>query len=137
MNTCTAGSRTIVLEDYAENDLVRIAGKSNRRYLDHRRCCLDSGKKSPPNTNSFCYGFKSAIGEKYSCQYHRRQHDHSSRTLHESVQKITGEQVGVIFSPKRSGGYVKRARQAAERTGVELVMREVRNPRQTISNWPP
>lgn len=36
----------------------------------------------------------------------------------------------MVFSHARSGPYVKRARQAAERAGIELVLREVHNPRQ-------
>ncbi len=133
MSTCTAGSRTIVLEDYAENDLVRIAReeqpaviltigdaaltavKKVRRIpiVSVMALNLPSGKNIPANVT----GVSMTIApERYMTLF----------------KKLRVNRVGVIFSPKRSGGYVKRARLAAERTGVELVVREVRNPRQAM-----
>ncbi len=45
---------------------------------------------------------------------------------------IGAKQVGVLFDPNRTGGYFRRAQQAARKVGVELVGREVRNPRETV-----
>lgn len=41
--------------------------------------------------------------------------------------------IGVIHDPVRSGWYLRSARQAAEKMGFELVVREVSSPRETLN----
>ena len=44
---------------------------------------------------------------------------------------IGKSRIGVLYDPNRSAGYLKRAHEAAHRLGIDLVLREVRNPRDT------
>ena len=43
------------------------------------------------------------------------------------------KRVGVLYDPARTGWYMKRAKSAAENSDVELVTREVSNPRDVLS----
>lgn len=51
----------------------------------------------------------------------------------ELCQSLGARRVGVIHDPSRTGHYLKRARQAAKALGIELVVREVRTPQDTIA----
>lgn len=46
---------------------------------------------------------------------------------------MKARRVGVIYNPAKSGWYLNQARQAAQQMGIELVVREVRNPRDTLN----
>jgi putative tryptophan/tyrosine transport system substrate-binding protein len=48
-------------------------------------------------------------------------------------KKIRARRVGVVYDPARTGWYVKLARAAAKQQGIELVLREVNDPRQSIA----
>jgi len=47
-------------------------------------------------------------------------------------QAMRSRRVGVIHNPAKSGWYLQDARMAAEQANIELVVREVKNPRETI-----
>jgi ABC-type uncharacterized transport system substrate-binding protein len=51
----------------------------------------------------------------------------------ELCRSLGARRVGVIHDPARAGHYLKRARQAAKALGIELVVREVRTPKDTIA----
>ena len=48
-------------------------------------------------------------------------------------QGMKTRRVGVIHNPAKSGWYLQEARQAAQEAGIELAVREVRNPRDTLA----
>lgn len=48
-------------------------------------------------------------------------------------QGLKARRVGVIHNPAKSGWYLRQARQAAGRLGIELVVREVHAPRDTLT----
>ena len=48
-------------------------------------------------------------------------------------QGMNTRRVGVIHNPAKSGWYLQEARQAAQEAGIELVVREVSNPKDTIA----
>ncbi len=48
-------------------------------------------------------------------------------------RKLKARRVGVIYNPARSGWYLRQARQPAKQAGVDLIMREVHDPRETLS----
>ncbi|WP_243375286.1 ABC transporter substrate binding protein [Geotalea sp. SG265] len=133
-NTCTASSHSIVLEDYSETDISRIVreeqpavilaiGDSALMTLKKIRRVpivsvmalnLASGNSTPANIT----GVRMTVSpERYMNLFKAFQ-----------VRKV-----GIVFSQGRSGAYIKRARQTAERAGINLVLREVHNPRQTPS----
>jgi ABC-type uncharacterized transport system substrate-binding protein len=47
----------------------------------------------------------------------------------ELCRSMGAKRVGVVHDPARTGHYLQRARTAAKQAGIELVVREVRNPR--------
>ena len=47
-------------------------------------------------------------------------------------QKMKKRRVGVIYNPAKSGWYLQQARLAAQQADVELVMREVQSPKETL-----
>lgn len=49
------------------------------------------------------------------------------------LKSMGARQVGVVYDPSRTGKYVKRAQQAAQRLGMEVVAREVRSSRDAIA----
>lgn len=48
-------------------------------------------------------------------------------------QGMKARRVGVIYNPAKSGWYLQEARMAAQQAGIELVLREVAKPRETIA----
>jgi len=48
-------------------------------------------------------------------------------------RKLKVRRIGVIYNPARSGWYLRQARQPAKQAGVELILREVHNPKETLS----
>ncbi|ACM21549.1 ABC transporter, periplasmic substrate-binding protein [Geotalea daltonii FRC-32] len=128
---CTVSSHTIVLEDYSETDIARIVREEQPSLIlaigDSALAALKKIRRIPiisvmalnlssGNTPANVTGVRMTISpERYI-------------TLFKTFQV---RKVGILFSQARSGAYIKRARQAAERAGVDLVLREVHNPRQT------
>lgn len=51
----------------------------------------------------------------------------------ELCRAMGARRVGVVHDPGRTGHYLQRARHAARSMGIDLVVREVRNPRETAS----
>lgn len=129
--TCTVSSHTIVLEDYSETDIARIVREEQPSLIlaigDSALAALKKIRRIPiisvmalnfssGNTPANVTGVRMTIPpERYI-------------TLFKTFQV---RKVGILFSQARSGAYIKRARQAAERAGVDLILREVHNPRQT------
>ncbi|ABQ26155.1 ABC transporter substrate-binding protein [Geotalea uraniireducens] len=131
-NACNARSRVVVLDDYAEVDVARLvreeqpvailavgdsaldAVKKIRRVpiVSLMSISPSTGKSMPPNVT----GVRMTISpERYM-------------TLFNALRL---DRVGVIYNTARSGAYLRRARQSAEQAGVDLVLREVDNPRET------
>lgn len=129
--TCTAGSHAIVLEDYSDTDIARIIREEQPSLIlavgDSALAALKKIRRIPiisvmaiylssNNTPANVTGVRMTISpERYM-------------TLFKAFQV---RKVGIVFSQTYSGAYIKRARQAADRTGIDLILREIRNPRQT------
>jgi putative tryptophan/tyrosine transport system substrate-binding protein len=130
-NSCAAKSRVVVLSDYSEVDIGRIvqeeqptailaigeAALTAVKKIRHvpvislMSLGLSMGKSIPANVTGVGMVIPS---EQYM-------------TLFKALQL---RRIGVVYDPTRSGDYLKRARQAAARAGIELVLREVHNPRE-------
>lgn len=130
--SCEAKSRVVVLADYSEVDIVRIVQeeqpaailamgetaltvvKKVRRVpvISLMSLGLSMGKSIPANVTGVGMVIPS---EQYMALF----------------KALRLRRIGVVYDPARSGDYLKRARQAAARAGIELVLREVHNPRET------
>ena len=126
--SCQASMRTVVLSDYVEADLTRIARE------EHPRLVVAVGDRAL------------AVAEKlrnipvlYMMALHARPRQKISGVdmlldpvKYLSVFESLGcKKIGVIYDPGRSGAYLKRAQYAARRSGIDLVIREVRTPKES------
>ncbi len=130
----TGSSNTIVIADYAELDAVRLVKEERPKLVlavgDNALAACRKVRQVPvislmslsltlaktTNPNIGGVGVV-ASPERYL-------------SLFKAIGKL---RVGVLYDPRRSDGYLKRAQHAARRLGIDLVTREVRNPKDTVS----
>jgi putative tryptophan/tyrosine transport system substrate-binding protein len=129
---CPASMRTVVLSDFAETDITRIIRE------EHPRLVVAVGDRAL------------AVAEKqrntpvlYMMALHAKARQRSGVTgvgmLLEPArylavfESLGSKRVGVIYDPARSGPYLRRALAAARRSGVDLVVREVHSPKETLA----
>ncbi|MHB8121059.1 MAG: ABC transporter substrate-binding protein [Desulfuromonadaceae bacterium] len=128
-----ASQRTIVLSDYAEVDVVRIVREDRPRLI---LAVGDAALKAARNVRNTPVVAVMSLGI------------HSHKTPHNNLTGIPmfapperyiamfrtmkTRRVGVIYNPAKSGWYLRLAQRAAEAAGIELVVREVSAPRESI-----
>lgn len=129
--TCTVSSHTIVLEDYAEADVSRLVREEQPAVIlaigDSALSALKKIRRIPivsvmaiklstSSTPANFTGVRMTVApERYMALF----------------KTFQANKVGIVFSQANSGTYIRRARQVADRFGVNLILREVHNPRQT------
>lgn len=129
-----AQSRTLVLSDYADADLARVI-REERPHLvlavgDGALAALRKIRKTPViavmalgiSNPQYSSGNLTGVDllvkpEQYLALFKR----------------IRTRRIGVIYDPAKTGWYLKLAHAAAAQLGLELVLREVSNPRQAIA----
>jgi putative ABC transport system substrate-binding protein len=126
--------RVIVLSDYAEVDVVRIARE------DQPSLILTIGDAALKATHKI---YNTPVVAVMSLGIHDLKILRSNLTsitmlapperFIKIFQTMKTRRVGVIYNPAKSGWYLKFARQAAEAVGIELVTREVSESRATIA----
>jgi ABC-type uncharacterized transport system substrate-binding protein len=126
--------QTVVLSDYAEVDVVRLVKEEQPRLvLAVGDAAVAASRKvgQVPVVGLMSLGLNlakapagtlSAVGmlpapERYL----------------ELCRRLGAKRVGVVHDPARTGHYLKRARQAARQSGIELVVREARSPRESVA----
>lgn len=126
-------ARTILLSDYAEVDLVRLVKEERPRVvLAVGDPALEKAKKvrQVPVVALMAVSFNM-----------KRPPLHNTHGVAivapparylELLSGMGAKRVGILYDPARTGHYLKRAREAAERAGVKLVSREVRDPREVM-----
>lgn len=130
----TGTTYTMVLGDYADVDVVRLVKEERPRLVlavgeSALAACrkvrqvpvlslmsLNLSLSRPVNTNIGGVGVVAAP-ERFLALF----------------KAIGRTRIGVLYDPHRSSGYLLRAHQAAHRLGIDLVVREVRNPKETAS----
>ncbi|GFE61457.1 ABC transporter substrate-binding protein [Geobacter sp. AOG2] len=125
--------RLIVLADYVDVDITRIVRE------DQPALVLALGDKALEATRKLR---QTPVVALISLGIHNRHTSHSNLTgidmfaaperyltLFQGMRK---HRIGLIFHPAKSGWYVQQARQIAQRMGIELVLREVSVPRDTL-----
>jgi len=124
-----AAQRTIVLSDYADVDVARIVRE------DHPLLILAIGDNAVASARVVRTTPIIAVMtlDNYS------QPNLSSITMLAEpdrycylLKKLKVRRAGVIFDPAKTGWYLKRARMAAEKAGIELVERKVSSSRDTL-----
>jgi putative ABC transport system substrate-binding protein len=125
-------TQTIVLSDYAEVDLVRLVKEEQPRLvLAVGDAALAASRKvgQVPVVGLMALSMNLAKGPGGSTSGVGMLPP-PERYL-ESFRSLGARRVGVVHDPARTGYYLQRARQAAKPLGIELVVREVRSPRET------
>lgn len=126
----TVSQRTVVLSDYAEVDIVRIVREDRPRVIFAvGDVALKAARKvqQTPVIAVMALGIGSqrnltgvtmfAPPERY-CKLLK-------------IMKV--HRVGIIHNPAKTGRYLQQARHATEEAGIELVVREVSSPRETMA----
>jgi putative tryptophan/tyrosine transport system substrate-binding protein len=125
---CQASMRTVVVSDYAEIDITRIVREERPRLViavGDRAVAIAEKQHSTPVL------YMMALNPK------PRQRSSGVAMLLDPARYISVfdalgvKRIGVIYDPARSGAYVRRAQAAARRSGIDLVVREVRAPKDT------
>lgn len=133
-NTLRSSERLIVLTDYAEADIVRIVREDQPRLV---LALGDRALKATKNVRQTPIIAMMALGI----------HDKSSartnltgvgmyiapRPYLNLCQNMNAKRVGVIYNAAKSEWYLRQARQEARRQNIELVLREVSSPKETLS----
>lgn len=123
---CQAAMRTVVLSDYGETDVTRIIREERPRLIiavGDRALSIAEKVRSVPVL------YMMALNPK------PRQRATGVGMLLDPARYLSvfdalgAKRVGVVYDPARSGAYVKRAQAAARRSGIDLVTREVRAPK--------
>jgi len=132
-SACAVDTRTLVLSDYADADLARVIREERPRLVlavgDRALAALRKIRKTPVialmalNVPSQEISSANLSGVNLFV---------SPERYLSLFQKIKVKRIGIVHDPARSGWYLKLARAEAERLGMELVVREVQNPRQTM-----
>ena len=125
---CQASMRTVVLSDYVEADITRLAREDHPRLIvavGDRALALAERLRNIPllymmALNSRPSPRATGVGMLLD----------PARYL-AVFGSFGSKKVGVVYDPARSGPYLKRAQSAARRSGIDLVVREVHAPKDT------
>jgi len=128
----SATMRTLVLSDYAETDITRIIREEHPRLViavgDRALDVAERLRNTPVlymmalHAKPHGKGLITGVGMLFDPARYLAVFD-----------SLGSKRVGVICDPARSGSYLKRAQVAARRSGIDLVVREVHSPKETLS----
>lgn len=126
--------RVIVMSDFTEVDVVRIVREDRPRViLAIGDAALNAARKvtHTPVVAVMALGIHNLNGSHHNLtgigmfvppeRYIRM------------FQALKTARVGIIHNPAKSGWYLRQARQAAANAGIELVIREVASPKETVA----
>jgi putative tryptophan/tyrosine transport system substrate-binding protein len=129
---CPVSMRTVVLSDYAETDITRIIRE------EHPRLVVAVGDRALEVAEK-----QRTTPVLYMMALHAKSRQRGSVTgvgmLFDPLrylavfESIGAKRVGVVGDPAKSGAYLKKALIAARRSGIDLVVREVHSPRETLA----
>lgn len=127
---CGTDHRTLVLDDYADVDLSRIIREEHPGAvltLGDRAFSLARRLQWPPSLFSMALNVNE---EQLPGSMGGVTMMASPRRYLKLFSGLSFKRVGLLYDRKKSGGYVRRARQQAEKEGVELVALPIRSPRE-------
>lgn len=129
-NNCGNDSETLVMSDYAEFDLARIVREEQpRQVIAVGEQALKEARKlrRTPVVYTMALNFdENTLGENITGVTMTASPDNYLKLF----RKLQLHRIGILYDPRRSGAYLKRARQAAAAFGVELIVNVVHSPRE-------
>jgi putative tryptophan/tyrosine transport system substrate-binding protein len=130
-----ASQRVLVLSDYAEVDVIRIVREDRPRVILAVGDAALTAARSVRNT---------PVVAVMSLGIHSHKISHNNLTgigmlapperYIAMFKTMKTRRVGVICNPAKSGWYLRLAQRAAAAAGIELVVREVSAPRESIKH---
>lgn len=131
-SACGKDSRLVVLSDFGSVDVVRIVREDKPRVIV---AVGDDALASVKNVRTTPVVAVMALGL----------HNSAARpnvtgidvfvepgSFVDVLQSFKAKRVGIIYNSGKSGSYVGRAAAAARRAGIDVVLREVRKPKDTV-----
>jgi putative ABC transport system substrate-binding protein len=129
----TGSSNTIVIADYAEVDAVRLVKEERPRLvLAVGDTALAACRKVRQVPVVSLMSLSLTLAKTTSPNIGGVGVVASPDRFLNLFKALGAGRVGVLYDPDKSSGYLKRAQQVARRLGIDLVTREVGNPRETI-----
>lgn len=126
----SASQRTIVLTDYADIDVVRIVREDCPRViLTIGDAALNAARKIQQTPVLAVMALDIASQRNVT----GIQMVASPERYCELFTRMKARRVGIVHNPAKTGWYLRQARQAAAKTGIELVVREVSTPKDSIA----
>jgi len=131
--SCAFSHRLLVMSDYAEVDVTRIVREEHPRLI---LVIGDGALRAASRINKVPVMSLMAVGVRRQAEIQPNltgidMYAPPARYM-ELFKGLKARRVGVIYSKSRSGHYLRGARHAAEKAGIELVSREVSSPRETM-----
>ena len=131
-SVCTEDSRLVVLSDFGSVDVVRIVREDRPRVIV---AVGDEALASVKNVRNTPVVAVMTLGLQNSAARPNVTGIDvfvEPGTFVDVLQAFKASRVGIIYNPGRSGAYVDRAAAAARRAGIDVVLREVRRPEDTV-----
>ena len=131
-SVCTEDSRLVVLSDFGSVDVVRIVREDRPRVIV---AVGDEALASVKNVRNTPVVAVMTLGLQNSAARPNVTGIDvfvEPGTFVDVLQAFKASRVGIIYNPGRSGVYVDRAAAAARRAGIDVVLREVRRPEDTV-----
>lgn len=133
-NSRRSSERLIVLSDYAEADIVRIVREDQPRLvlaLGDRALKATKNVRQTPIIAMMALGIHDQINSRPNLTGVGM--FIAPRPYLNLCQNMKAKRVGVIYHAAKTDWYLRQARQEARRQNIELVLREVSSPKQTIA----
>jgi putative tryptophan/tyrosine transport system substrate-binding protein len=132
-SACRAESSTLVLSDYADPQLARVIQEERPRLVvtvgDGALASVRKIRKAPVLS---LMALSLPIQEGQPAYVAGVDLFAKPEQYLSLFRRIKARRVGVVYDPAKTGWYLKMARAAAKQQGIELVLREVTDPRQAI-----
>lgn len=131
-SACGKDSRLMVLSDFGSVDMVRIVREDKPRVIV---AVGDEALASVKNVRNTPVVAVMTLGLRNSAPRSNITGIDvfvEPGTFVDVLQSFKAKRVGIIYNSGKSGSYVGRAAAAARRAGIEVVLREVRKPEDTV-----
>lgn len=132
-SVCSFSHRLLVMSDYAEVDVTRIVREEHPRLI---LTVGDAALRAVSRINRIPVMALMAVSVRNQAA---TQPNLTGIDMYAPPEKyievfktLKARRIGVIYSQSRSGQYMRKARHAADRAGIELIAREVNSPRDTL-----
>jgi putative ABC transport system substrate-binding protein len=130
--SCSVKSRTLVLSDYSEVDLARVVREERPRLVlavgDGALTALRKVRGTPV-LSLMALG----LGNSGSVQVPGVGLAVKPEQYLGIFKRVRLRRIGIVYDPAKSDWYLKQARSAARQLGLDLVLREVHDPRQVMA----